>query len=223
MIEPKVGDIITVGGIKYRTELSPDPNKRCEKCHLLNVQCLHIACTAYCRNDNQAVIFKKVKEMEVKIQIPDNCELIKDGDTYIVKEKKQEPPRSWKEFCERYPVQDGEYFITLNSSIVGKTDCVCDSDRDPIQGKNWCISREEAEAFRALMQLRQLRKAWVGNWTPNEGEQYAIVLVATRTNNLKSRYGYSDYNHMFSFPTKEMADEFISCFSDLCKTAKILL
>ena len=28
---------------------------------------------------------------EVKIQIPDNCELIKDGDTYIVKEKNNKP------------------------------------------------------------------------------------------------------------------------------------
>ena len=37
--------------------------------------------------------------MEVKIQIPDNCELIKDGDTYIVKEKKNDKPRIWEEFC----------------------------------------------------------------------------------------------------------------------------
>lgn len=28
--------------------------------------------------------------MEVKIQISDNCELIKNGDTYIVKEKKND-------------------------------------------------------------------------------------------------------------------------------------
>ena len=32
---------------------------------------------------------------EVKIQIPDNCELIKDGDNYVVREK-QNPPRSWE-------------------------------------------------------------------------------------------------------------------------------
>ena len=44
--------------------------------------------------------------MEVKIQIPDNCELIKDGDTYIVKEK-NDKPRSWEEFCRKYPVKGG--------------------------------------------------------------------------------------------------------------------
>lgn len=157
---------------------------------------------------------------EVKITIPDNCELVKDGDSYVVIETKQNPPRSWEEFCERCPKEMGESFISSTSEIFAyNTPSIRDEKRD----KNVCPSKEETEAFLALMQLRQLRKAWVGNWTPNEGEQYAIVLVATRTNNLKSRYGYSDYNHMFSFPTKEMADEFISCFSDLCKTAKILL
>jgi hypothetical protein len=57
--------------------------------------------------------------MEIKIQIPDNCELVKDENTYIV---------------------------------VDSID------------RNLCSSREEAEAFLALMQLRQLRKAWVGSW-----------------------------------------------------------
>lgn len=55
--------------------------------------------------------------MEVKIQIPDNCELIKDGDTYIVKEKKQGPPKSWEEFCERYPLQKEEAYIDSYSDI----------------------------------------------------------------------------------------------------------
>ena len=54
---------------------------------------------------------------EVKIQIPDSCELIKDEDTYIVKEKKQGPPRSWEEFCKRYPKQKGETFIG-NASVI---------------------------------------------------------------------------------------------------------
>lgn len=51
---------------------------------------------------------------EVKIQIPDNCELIKDGNTYIVKEKKQIPPKSWKKFCEKYPVKKGESCLMVS-------------------------------------------------------------------------------------------------------------
>ena len=95
---------------------------------------------------------------EVKIQIPDNCELIKDGNTYIVKEKKQHPPRSWEEFCEKYPLRD-EYLI-WNDALIESTRALglIDSFRSTAS-RNWCISEEEAKAFLALMQLRQLRKA----------------------------------------------------------------
>ena len=60
---------------------------------------------------------KKKNKMEIKIQIPDNCELVKDENTYIVKEKKLSPPRSWDEFCEKFPVQIGEAFIESSSLI----------------------------------------------------------------------------------------------------------
>lgn len=47
---------------------------------------------------------------DVKITIPDNCELVKQGDSYIVKEKKNNPPRSWGEFCMNYPIDSEEFF-----------------------------------------------------------------------------------------------------------------
>lgn len=157
---------------------------------------------------------------EVKIQIPDNCELVKDGDSYVVKEKKQNPPRSWKEFCKRYSVQNGECFITPNSGITDKTSWECDFNRHPIQGRNWCISLQEAEAFLALMQLRQLRKAWVGDWEITDQPcYYCIIPNKTKITVLDSHY----ILRSLSFPTKEMAEDFLSCFRDLCETAKILL
>ena len=160
--------------------------------------------------------------MEVKIQIPDNCELIKDGNTYIVKEKRQNPPKSWEEFCERYPIKKKEAFIDSYSNIK---DVVLDLDkkRDKVIGKNWCTSKEEAEAFLALMQLRQLRKAWVENWEPSCDVQYSVILVENRTNKFEIGYGYWQYNYLMTFPCKEVAEEFFKCFKDLCETAKILL
>lgn len=160
--------------------------------------------------------------MEVKIQIPDNCELIKDGDTYIVKEKKQIPPKSWKEFCERYPVQNGECFITPRSNISSKEDYKCDSNRHCIEGRNWCVSMEEAQAFLALMQLRQLRKAWVGDWEPSCQMQYAIIILY-ENNKLRVDYGSWAFNYVLSFPTQIMAYDFLGCFRDLCEIAKPLL
>lgn len=157
---------------------------------------------------------------EIKIQIPDRCELIKDGDTYIVKEKKQKHPRSWEEFCKRYPLKNDECFITSRSNISTKEDYRCDSNRHCIEGRNWCISIEEARAFLALMQLRQLRKAWVGDWKPS-GHVYYVILYDIKDGLMIGFY--EKLNKSLSFPTREMAYDFLECFRDLCETAKILL
>ena len=156
--------------------------------------------------------------MEVKIQIPDNCELIKDGDTYIVKEKKRTPPRSWEEFCKSHPIKDTEYFMDGNSNIRRR--CTFGiASREVSEDKNLCSSEEEAEAFLALMQLRQLRKAWVGDWEITDQLYYCIIPSRTKFTVI------DNYNVLrsLSFPTQEMAEDFLNCFKDLCETAKILL
>lgn len=160
--------------------------------------------------------------MEVKIQIPDNCELIKDGDTYIVKEKKQNPPRSWAEFCENYPRMRDEYFICDDSNIEQVLNA--NHPRNNIKDKNICNSKEEAEAFLALMQLRQLRKAWVGDWKqPDSNNQIGFISYSINRRKVVVDYGVTWRNSALSFPTPEMAREFLDCFIDLCETAKILL
>lgn len=163
--------------------------------------------------------------MEVKIQIPDNCELIKNGDTYIVKEKKQTPPRSWEEFCENYPLTGEEYFIDTYSNIkntVYKADV--NVNRNIKYGRNWINSKEEAEAFLALMQLRQLRKAWVGDWEqPNSHSIVYVIKYDLDTNKVRLASGNFWGSCTLSFPILEMAKEFLNCFRDLCETAKILL
>ena len=225
-MQPKIGEIITVENVKYITELMVNPEPQCNQCHLLNKPCMDIDCTAFVRQDDQAAIFKEVKEMEVKIQMPDNCELIKDGNTYIVKEKKKklqkkEPPRSWEEFCKNYIRTANEYFIcedssidqVLNINIPRETEC----------DKNICISKEEAEAFLALMQLRQLRKAWVGDWEQPSDSHIGYILYDIKANRFVTGFGKFSCFITLSFPTKEMTEDFLSCFKDLCETAKILL
>ena len=157
--------------------------------------------------------------MEVKIQIPDNCELIKDGDTYVVKEKNQEPPKSWEEFCERYPKQIGESFITSSSDIHVYS---CVNIRNEKSDKNLCVSKEEAEAFLALMQLRQLRKAWIGDWKITQG-QYSACIINKESDGLAVGDGYSISTRIMQFPNTQMASEFFVCFKDLLEKAKVLL
>lgn len=158
--------------------------------------------------------------MEVKIQIPDNCELIKDGDTYIVKEKKQGPPKSWEEFCERYPKKIEESFINSSSEIfVYNISSIRDEKRD----KNVCTSKQEAEAFLALMQLRQLRKAWIGNWDfETSAKKYACNIVYFKNKGIVVE-NTLNISHPLNFPDTQITEEFLTCFKDLCEKAKILL
>lgn len=157
---------------------------------------------------------------EVKISIPDNCELVKEGDSYIVKEKKNNPPRSWNEFCKNYPINFNECWITGASNIA-----ICNIpnvDRDDDINKNICINKEEAEAFLALMQLRQLRKAWIGDFVENTNNGYWNICYSISLNKIHTSKLYST-SSVLTFPTEEMAKDFVSCFKELCETAKILL
>lgn len=157
--------------------------------------------------------------MEVKIQIPDNCELIKDGNIYIVKEKKNDKPRSWEEFCENYPITKDEFWLSdggrirqVDSQNIGKCRTY----------KNWCTSKQEAEAFLALMQLRQLRKAWVGDWDQKYCKYSYFISVKLADKSIITDVT-NGMQYPLSFPNKEMAEDFLNCFRDLCETAKILL
>ena len=155
---------------------------------------------------------------EVKIQIPNNCELIKDGDTYIVREKKQGPPKSWEEFRKRYPVTKNEYCIKEPGYTLG-----AGTNFETRNCATWCTSEEEAEAFLALMQLRQLRKAWVGDWEQTPHNNIGYILYDIEISCFKIGYGEFSCFVTLSFPTKEMAGDFFNCFKDLCETAKPLL
>ena len=158
---------------------------------------------------------------DVTITIPDNCQLVQEGKTYVIKEKDTKP-KSWREFCKNYPRTTNEAYIGYNSSI-----CKIFSTfipRDAEQDKNICVSKEEAEAFLALMQLRQLREAWVGDWEqPNAATEIAVIEYNNDEKELVTTFGNFWVSVTLSFPTLKMAKEFLECFRDLCETAKYLL
>lgn len=158
---------------------------------------------------------------DITLTIPDNCELVKEGNTYLIKEKAPKP-KSWEEFCENFPIKPGECFIDTDSDVL--EDFGFNIKRQEIEDRVLCINKKEAEAFLALMQLRQLRKAWVGDWeqTPSDTETAAILCDVDKQR-LTIRYSYFLVSNTLSFPSSEMAQEFLDCFRDLCETAKILL
>ena len=136
-------------------------------------------------------------------------------------ERQNQLPKTWEEFCERNPVTIDEYWIeTVESRYCNSC---CDRERDINKDKNVCVSLQEAKAFTALMQLRQLRKAYVKNWEPdwkNDDEpKYCINLQA-------NSFDVQCWYHMsnpFSFPTARLAKQFLDNFKDLLEIAKPLL
>lgn len=156
--------------------------------------------------------------MEKKIILPEGYELVESGNEYIVR-KETLRPRTWKEFCQNNEIKPEECWININSDII---EIRCGYKRNPEANKNIYTSTKEAEAFLALMQLRQLRKAWVGDWKPNGKDNFFAINWDFREGALKTKlFTYS--SKALSFPTLTMAEEFLECFKDLCKTAKILL
>ncbi len=156
---------------------------------------------------------------EVKITIPNNCELVKEGDSYVIKKKKNTPPRSWKEFCKNYRIANGEAFI----DIEGVINIYKDSEVRAVSDKILCTSKAEAEAFLALMQLRQLRKAWEEDFKQKESHGCAILVHDLKSDSVVVHYGLNWASSPLFFSSTAIANDFLSCFKDLCETAKILL
>lgn len=161
--------------------------------------------------------------MEIKqMIIPEGWECIVENGVATFREKSSTHPRSWEEFCERYPKSRGEaYFDSASNIHLYSSSSVA---RDVCTDKNICVSSEEAEAFLALMQLRQLRKAWIGDWNYDvSSNQFLYAICHTRDGSLDVISTFSLYSLPLTFPTKEMAADFLNCFIDLCEVAKILI
>lgn len=135
-------------------------------------------------------------------------------------EKQKELPKTWEEFCERNPVKMGECLMGSYSDIY-ITEAVGNS-RDADEDRNYYTSQQEAEAFLALMQLRQLRKAYVKDWEPDWNDVANKFCINFRCEEAEV-LPWRSIAHPLSFPTIELAIQFLTNFRDLIKIAKPLL
>lgn len=137
--------------------------------------------------------------------------------------KKDTKPKTWEEYAENTESK-GMYYINGAGEI--RLDLGSESSK---LKKTLITSKEEAEAFIALMQLRQLRKAWVGDWKPNYKDSFIYPYqIHNGSLIICSEFGDFDidrscYSRPLSFPSREMAEEFFICFKDLIKKAKPLI
>lgn len=154
---------------------------------------------------------------EMKVIAPEGYEIDKENSTFekiVFKKKSNGKPRTWEEFCKR-GFTGKEAYISVRGVVKSFHDKGDSRTTDVI---GYIDNVEEAEAFRALMQLRLLRKAWVGEWESDWQNGYCIAIYQNEISTFKDCI-----NSALSFPTEEIAKEFLECFRDLIEQAKILL
>lgn len=162
-------------------------------------------------------------EKEVKIIPPEGYEIDKENSSLeriVFKKKEDTNPRSWKEYCKsKKDEHKVGYFIAMDSDI-----CSCDwCDNMPDTYRNVLPSEELAEAFLAMMQLMSLRQAWIGDWKPNWNDpSLCKYCIECFKNDIVIDSLFVTCVPL-SFPTKEMAEEFMDCFKDLLEVAKPLI
>ena len=147
---------------------------------------------------------------EIKIEVPQGYEIDRQKSTFekIIFKKIPENPKTWEEYC---------------SLMKGKTvyypDCNYIIISDFSDAHIMFETKERARQFIALGKLMQLRDYWVRGY-----KEFKYALLVTRNENILvyDWSGYHTYPHILTFPTKEMAEDFKECFSDLIKKAFLL-
>ena len=130
----------------------------------------------------------------------------------ILNIKVEHLPKTWEEFCENNPIKEGEVAITTWGTMSQLT-----PNRKRISNMDKCAlpNVSVAKAHLALMQLHQLRDCYRGNtlsmccYSIIRGESGLIVV--------------QDNNRFLSFPTRELAEEFLINFKDLIEEAGDLI
>ncbi len=135
--------------------------------------------------------------------------------------RKIELPKTWYEFYETHPVKKDECSIDANGIIHSLS---------PVEGARRnradLPNKKTAEAFLALMQLIQLRdcyrdsyeEGWKPDWKGVKSK-YCIRFNA-------GKIVCTDYTYLsgaLSFPTAELAKQFLDNFLDLIEVARELI
>ena len=161
---------------------------------------------------------------ELKITIPEGYEIDKENSTFekIVFKKKDDKPRSWGEYYEQQ-IANKKHGYYIDDADCSSVSVVWNEYAGANKWRNVLPSKELTEAFLAMMQLMSLRQAWIGDWTPDWNDE---TLVKWNIICLQNQVCLCDTlikSRVLSFPTKEMAGDFMDCFRVLLEIAKPLI
>ena len=128
-------------------------------------------------------------------------------------------PNNWEEFCEMHSKKCKEYYIDIDSIIIGTNSNI----KLPNADKNMLPSLEAAKAHLAYMQLHQLRdcyrQGWIPDWSDGKQCKWCICFNTDRFT-INCNFNYSQF---LSFQSQDIAQKFLNNFKGLIETAGDLI
>ena len=159
---------------------------------------------------------------EVKITPPQCYQVDKENSTFECirfRPVKKGLPKTWEEFCNIYPIHEGETYIN-NSSMLSSLNM---GQRRFCVDRNILPSEEMAKAVLALCQLIQLRdyynQGWKPNWCSTIFDKWCIEICGP----LIVKEVHSTRACVLAFKTQALRDEFLQNFKDLIEIARPVL
>lgn len=157
----------------------------------------------------------------IEIEVPDGKKAVwKDG-RVIFENINPHSPKTWKEFCENHDTKKEEHYIDDSCNLVA---AIGGYKRDVQKDRNLLPSKQAAEAHLALMQLHQLRdcyrQGWKPDWDDNSIKSGIKWIHSSPIKNNELEVVSRIYQPLFlSFPTSELANEFLTNFRELIEQA----
>lgn len=161
----------------------------------------------------------------IEIEVPDGKKAVWKDNKIVFEDIKPPLPKTWDEFCEQNLIKRGEYFLNSFSTSEQGT---CETIRHKDSDRNILPNKQSTEQHLVLMQLHQLRDCYRQGWIPNLTDKSDKYCIRWHYNlDTKSIefiiLNFSHVSTFLSFPTKELADKFLTNFRDLIEQAGDLI
>lgn len=144
---------------------------------------------------------------------------VQKGKALGVLKEKDSRCKSWEEFCEKYSTKEGYFHDDLLKHILFESV----RPSKTLTTTSTQFTKEEAIAISAFSKLLKLRRDWISDWNPNwcNGDEMKYCIEVYKEDFYVN--SSSNYSKTFSFPTEEMAEEFLNSFRSLFKQCKYLI
>lgn len=137
---------------------------------------------------------------------------------------KQDVPRTWEEFCEMYGSVENEFYLCTDGEVQM---CKKKPRGSWNVDANFLKTREDVEGLLALIKLKRLHDAWCGDWKPDFDDFMTEKSFICKEYYSNDAFDFGVWsgkirtNHLLIFKTKEIAEDFLTCFKDLIKQAEM--